>query len=77
MKTRKTSWTVRASTELNYPVWVCQACGELHGKRQVNPNATWHAGDNCGLCGIPDSVTEPRDFGHLKDGWQNHKRAKV
>jgi predicted amidophosphoribosyltransferase len=32
--------------------------------------ATWHGGE-CGVCGLAGMVTEPRDFGHLTDGWQN------
>jgi hypothetical protein len=32
--------------------------------------ATWHEGE-CGVCGLASMVTEPRDFGHLKDGWKH------
>jgi rRNA maturation protein Nop10 len=28
--------------------------------------------DTCDVCGKKAPVTEPRDFGHLKDGWQDH-----
>jgi hypothetical protein len=64
------------TTDLDYPIWICAPCGLQYGK---NPNksilATFHGGDSCGVCGAESSTTEPRDFGHLKDGWQNHKRA--
>lgn len=52
-----------------YPAWICSECGEKHGRRQVNPYATWHE-DTCDICGKTDLVTEPRDYGHLKDGWE-------
>jgi ribosomal protein L37AE/L43A len=54
-----------------YPDWICDECGRLHGKRpEGNPyGATWHI-DECGVCGTGGvEVTEPRDFGHLKEGW--------
>ena len=54
-----------------YPDWICDECGRLHGKRpQGNPHgATYHIGE-CGVCGTGGvDVTEPRDFGHLKEGW--------
>ena len=53
-----------------YPDWICKECGRKHGKRpEGNPyGATWHI-DICGVCGGDMEVTEPRDFGHLKEGW--------
>ena len=54
-----------------YPEWICDECGRLHGKRpEGNPyGATYHIGE-CGVCGTGGvDVTEPRDFGHLKEGW--------
>ncbi len=53
-----------------YPDWICKTCGCLHGNRPAgNPyGATWHI-DECGICGETTEVTEPRDFGHLKEGW--------
>lgn len=54
-----------------YPGWVCYRCGASHGKKTVGESATWHKG-TCGVCGKDDHVTEPRDFGHLRDGWQKH-----
>lgn len=52
----------------DYPAWICYECGEKHGRRECGI-ATWHP-DECGICGKFTNVTEPRDFGHLKDGWQ-------
>jgi rRNA maturation protein Nop10 len=57
-----------------YPSWICYECGEKHGRRECGV-ATWHP-DICGICGKEDIVTEPRDFGHLKDGWQKEARKK-
>jgi hypothetical protein len=55
----------------DYPTWLCWPCGELYGNRQCGV-ATWHTGI-CGICGSRVSVTEPRDFGHLKDdSWKKH-----
>ena len=54
-----------------YPDWICDECGRLHGKRpEGNPHgATYHIGE-CGICGTGGvEVTEPRDFGFLKEGW--------
>lgn len=51
-----------------YPNWICDGCGKLHGRRPFgNPyGATYHIGE-CGICGMKCEVTEPRDFGHLKN----------
>lgn len=51
----------------SYPQWICGDCGEKYGRR-VPTLATWHQGE-CEICGLTNAVTEPRDFGHLKDGW--------
>jgi hypothetical protein len=53
-----------------YPDWICNQCGRLHGKRpEGNSVATYHIG-RCGVCGTGGiEVTEPRDFGHLREGW--------
>lgn len=55
-----------------YPTWICWHCGDKYGNRPCGV-ATWHP-DTCDICGLEDvAVTEPRDFGHLRDGWQNQK----
>lgn len=54
----------------NYPDWICINCGNKYGRRQP-AYATWHS-NTCDICGQADLVTEPRDFGHLKDGWRKH-----
>lgn len=53
-----------------YPDWICNSCGSLYGKRpDGNPyGATYHL-DACDICGLHGDVTEPRDFGHLREGW--------
>ena len=55
-----------------YPAWICSDCGEKWGRRECGVS-TWHP-DTCSLCGNEAMVTEPRDYGHLKDGWQKGKR---
>lgn len=51
----------------DYPVWVCYPCGDKHGFKKCGI-ATWHK-DKCGVCCEVTAVTEPRDFGHLKNSW--------
>jgi len=49
-----------------YPAWICRPCGEAHGRGMPEGHvSTWHM-DVCGVCGEATSVSEPRDFGHLK-----------
>jgi hypothetical protein len=38
-----------------------------HGNKKCGV-ATWHE-NTCDICGAEASVTEPRDYGHLKDTW--------
>jgi hypothetical protein len=45
--------------------WICQSCGERHGKRPVNPHAMWH-NDSCDVCDVWQPVTEVRDYGGIK-----------
>lgn len=51
-----------------YPAWVCSDCGDAHGRRPAGI-CTFHV-DVCGICGREEMVTEPRDYGHLKDSWK-------
>ncbi len=53
------------SVKNNYPEWICADCGAKHGNRTQGV-ATWHEG-TCGICGEKKPVTEPRDYGHLKE----------
>ena len=64
--------------KINYPDWICNACGMQHGKWYVDGNyigpkhhyATYHI-NTCDVCKQKDvSVTEPRDFGHLQNTWK-------
>lgn len=60
---------------MNYPDWICIDCGLAHGRR--NPHiATWHR-DRCDVCGTWTEVTEPRDFGRLKDTWKDGRLAAL
>ena len=50
----------------HYPDWICRPCGEAYGRGTPEGHiSTWHE-DTCGICGKVTSVSEPRDFGHLK-----------
>lgn len=52
----------------SYPDWVCDDCGTKWGRRVPNM-CTMHIG-TCGVCGRAAAVTEPRDYGHLRPGWE-------
>lgn len=54
-----------------YPCWLCFECGEKYGRHACGAS-TWHK-DKCDVCGKEALVTEPRDFGHLKDSWEFHR----
>ena len=50
-----------------YPDWICFPCGQAYGRGGPDGHiATWHEG-TCDICGQSASVTEPRDFGHLRE----------
>jgi hypothetical protein len=50
-----------------YPDWICRICGSAHGiGMPAGHVSTWHIGP-CGICGQFTSVTEPRDYGHLRE----------
>lgn len=57
-----------------YPMWVCMECGSKFGRRQAGV-CTIHQ-DTCGICGKIAMCTEPRDFGHLKKGWEQHVKYR-
>jgi hypothetical protein len=49
-----------------YPEWICQTCGDEHGRGMPEGLiSTWHQGQ-CDVCFKQTAVTEPRDFRHLK-----------
>lgn len=52
---------------MNYPWKICFDCGKKHGRR-IPECATCHTA-NCDICGKLTTVTQPRDFGQLKEGW--------
>lgn len=58
-------------TEKDYPQWICSECGDNYGRRECGL-ATFHL-NTCDVCGFEEMVTEPREYGHLKDGWQHEK----
>lgn len=56
---------------MDYPVFICFDCGRRHGKGHHNNNImTVHLGV-CDICKRYTSVTEPRDFGHLRETWKD------
>ena len=58
-------------TAPTYPAAICAPCGEKHGRRSLATYiSTWHMA-TCDICGKLDSVTEPRDFGHLRKTWKD------
>jgi DNA-binding XRE family transcriptional regulator len=61
----------RLSKAKKYPCWVCLSCGANYGRSIHDRPRCWHVG-TCDVCGIEACVTQPRDFGHLHDGWQSH-----
>ena len=51
--------------------WICRECAFKHcNHKQVKEGhlVTWHAG-KCDICEEEKILTEPRDFGHLKENW--------
>ena len=54
----------------SYPSSVCNLCGLKYGHRKPSLTSIYHG--CCGVCGAVGYVTEPRDYGHLRNGWQNH-----
>jgi len=68
-------------TKVKYPAFICDTCGTHYGKWwQVNAYhpahhcATYHMGE-CNLCKATNvPVTEPRDYGHLIDEWEEIQR---
>jgi hypothetical protein len=64
-----------------YPSWVCHECGVKYGAwykkgEYVGPKggcSTCHQG-TCGVCKKENvTVTEPRDYGHLRTTWRKHQ----
>ena len=73
---------IRPETAVNQPEWVCSSCGEQWGRwwevgKYIGPVphfATFHM-NNCDVCKQQKSVTEARDFGYLRKGWD--KKTKT
>lgn len=60
--------------ESEYPQWVCFDCGAKYGRTNAGLCSV-HPG-TCGVCGQGKTVTEPRDFGGLRSGWENESKEK-
>ena len=65
-------------SEIPYPSWICDPCGQAYGDWYKRGNyigpphhcAIYHNGV-CDLCGAMNvAVTEPRDYGHLRAKWR-------
>lgn len=53
----------------SYPEWICYDCGEKYGRQSIGFHAKGRQGE-CEICGRSKTVTEPHNYGWLKDGWQ-------
>lgn len=53
-----------------YPQWICVDCGQKHGKRVPQFHIFTAHINKCDVCGYTKIVSEPRDYGHLKDTWK-------
>lgn len=51
-----------------YPAVICDDCGTKWGRRTPKECTMWQG--TCGLCGRAAVVTETRDYGHLRSGWE-------
>ena len=60
----------------DYPDVICLDCGTKHGRGPVRTLSTTYPGV-CGICGREATVTEPRDFGHLKPEWRQAGEAAI
>lgn len=60
---------------MKYPNWICHSCGVKHGNGKQSSISCWHNG-KCDICKRETAVTEPRDYGHMKENilWDNKKR---
>lgn len=62
------------------PEWVCDDCGQKWGRWYDNGSyfgppkhcATYHV-NRCEVCGQEKPVTEARDYGFLRKGWNKIK----
>jgi hypothetical protein len=67
---------IRSKLANSQPEWVCHDCGRKWGawwesSVYTGPSphcATFHE-DTCSVCGETKVVTEARDFGYLRKGW--------
>jgi len=57
------------------PSQICYDCGLKHGTRKPYSHTVWK--ETCDICGGVDMVSPPRDFGHLKEGWQNERKTAI
>lgn len=70
---------LRPETSKSQPDWVCDDCGQKWGRwweqgdytGPVPHFATYHI-DTCNVCSKTKSVTEARDYGYLRSGWDRH-----
>lgn len=52
----------------DYPATICRDCGYKHGYHSCGV-ASWYPGQ-CEVCGAFTVVTQPRDYGHLRESWK-------
>lgn len=61
---------------MRQPEWVCYECGERWRRGEWFSTSTWHDGV-CGVCLKEKPVTEPRDCGYLRSGWERQKPSSL
>lgn len=63
----------------DYPAFICYDCGMSLGQPErvrQGHTSTFTVG-TCDICGKEDMVTEPRDYGHLRPGWERHVNERT
>ena len=63
---------------MTYPTYICFECGLRHCNNGNGTGrcCTVHEG-KCGICGKVRAVTEPRDFGHLKESFLKANKINI
>jgi hypothetical protein len=66
-QTYRANWDAIFRKANSYPDWICRPCGFAYGRFPSQDRvSTYHQG-TCDVCGESAPVTEPRDFGHMRE----------
>ncbi len=53
-------------------VWeICNKCGLLYGNKTPNNNISTNHQGICDICGFAQIVSHPREYGFLKNNWND------